>query len=184
LSASKANIRFGRVVTLRGKAAPGAQVDLQSDAFPTDAFRPRKSTTAAADGTFSFRVRPDRNTAFKAVSRGLESAATIVYVDVGGSLRGRAASGGRWRLASIVLGPRDLPYKGKRMYFYAISKSGKSASRIGSKRLAGKNGKFTASVTTRVRVKHYAVCTRERKPDAWGRPLSVDKVCGARRLRL
>jgi outer membrane protein assembly factor BamB len=184
LSASKANIRFGQVVTLRGKAAPGAQVDLQSDAFPTDAFLPRKSTTVAADGSFSFRVRPDRNTAFKAVSGGVESAATIVYVDVGGSLRGRAASNGRWRLTSVVLGPRDLPYKRKRIYFYAISKSGKSASRLASRRLAGKNGTFTASVTTPVRVKHYAVCIRERKPDAWGRPLAVDKVCGARRLKL
>ena len=27
-------------------------------------------------------------------------------------------------------------------------------------------------------------CYRERTPDPWGRPLAVDKVCGARRLLL
>jgi outer membrane protein assembly factor BamB len=184
LSASRSSIRFGQVVTLRGKAAPGARVELQSDAFPTDAFRPRKSTTAAADGSFSFRVRPDRNTAFKAVSDGVASAATIVYVDVAGGIRGRAAANGRWRLTSVVVGPRDLPYGRKRIYFYAISKSGKSASRIGSHRLAGERGRFTASVTTTVHVRHYAACVRERTPDAWGRPSPVDKVCGARRMKL
>ena len=154
------------------------------DAFPTDAFTPRKSPTAAADGSFSFRVRPDRNTAFKAVADGVASAATVVYVDVAGGIRGGPAPNGRWRVTSVIVGPRDLPYRGKRVYFYAISKSGRSATRIGSRRLAGSSGSFRASITTTVRVRHYAVCVREPTPDAWGRPLPVDKVCGARRMKL
>jgi hypothetical protein len=184
LTASKRDIHFGQGVTLSGKAAPGSQVDLQSDAFPADAFASRKSTTASSDGSFSFRVRPDRNTAFKAVAGGVESAALVVYVDVAGGIRGRAAAGGRWRLTSIVLGPRDLPYKGKRLHFYAISKDGRTARRIGAKRLSGSRGTFKAALTTRIRVKHYAVCIREPKPDAWGRPLAIDRTCGARRLKL
>src|SRR4051794_25967851 len=80
MSASKRSIAFGQVVTLHGTATPGAHVQLRSDAFPTDGFAPRKSVTATSDGSFSFRVRPDRNTAFKAAAGGVESPATIVYV--------------------------------------------------------------------------------------------------------
>jgi len=183
LAAKRRDIVFGQVATLRGTAPPGAQVQLVSDAFPFDRFAPRKSTTAAADGSFSFRVRPDRNTSFKAVAGGAESAAVVVYVELAGGIRGRPAANGRWRLSSLVLGPRDLPYRGKRLYFYAISKSGKSATRLGGRRLRGKRGTFRAVLVTPVRVRHYAVCVRERKPDAWGEPLVVDRICGARRMR-
>jgi len=184
LAVNKQDIHYGQVVTLSGKTAPGAPVELQSDAFPTDAFTPRKSTTAASDGSFSFRVRPDRNTAFKAVAGGAESPATVVYVDVAGGVRHRAVSGGRTRVTSIVLGPRDLPYKSRKVHFYVIARSGKTATRIGARRLAGKNGSFKATLTTRARARHYAVCIRERTPDAWGRSLPVDRSCGARRLKL
>ena len=109
MSARKRSITFGQVVTLRGKATPGAQVQLQSDAFPTAGFAPRKSVTATSDGSFSFRVRPDRNTAFKAVAAGAQSAATVVYVDVAGRVRHRVMRHRRTRVTSLVVGPRDLP---------------------------------------------------------------------------
>jgi hypothetical protein len=180
----KRDIHFGQAVTLSGKGAPGAQVQLVSDAFPFEGYAVRTSTTAGPDGSFSFRVRPDRNTAFKAVANGAESAATIVYVDVAGGVRHRVMRGGRVRVTSVVLGPRDLPYRRRKIHFYVISKSGKTARHIGVRRLAGKRGTFSAVLSTSVRAKHYAVCVREPKPDAWGRALSIDRTCGARRLKL
>jgi outer membrane protein assembly factor BamB len=184
LAAARADIRFGQVTTLKGKAAPGVQVTLQSDAFPLGSFSVRKSTTAAPDGSFSFRVRPDRNTAFKAVAGGAESSGVIVYVDVGGSVLHGLLRSGRMRVRATVLGPRDLPYRRRALQFYVVSRSGKTATRIGARRLRGTAGKFSATVTTVKRARHYAVCLRERKPDPWGRPLAVDRRCGARRLRL
>ena len=93
-------------------------------------------------------------------------------------------SDGRTRVRSLVVGPRDLPYKGRTMHFYAISRSGKTAARIGARRLHGKNGTFRARLITRLRARHYAVCVREPKPDAWGRWSAIDRRCGARRLKL
>src|SRR3954451_4601821 len=182
LAASRKNIRFGQVVTLKGRAAPGAHVDLQSDAFPADRFTPRKSTTAAGDGSFSFRVRPDRNTSFKALAAGAESAALLVYVDVAGGVVHRRLRDGRTRVKAVVLGPRDLPYARKTIWFYAVR--GNRATRLGSRRLRGKQGSFKATLTRRSSGRHFAVCIRERKPDAWGRALAIDRTCGARRLRL
>jgi outer membrane protein assembly factor BamB len=184
LSASRAAIRYGQTVTLRGQATPGAKVDLQSDPFPVGKFSLRKSTTAAGDGRFSFRVRPGRNTAFKVVANGSESGGLVVYTDVGGGLVHRVLRNGHTRITTTVVGPPDLPYKGRTGYFYVIATSGKTARRIGTRRLAGKRGRFTATLVTGVRARHYAMCVRELKPDAWGRPAKVDKVCGAPRMRL
>ncbi|MEA2482447.1 MAG: hypothetical protein QOC55_394 [Thermoleophilaceae bacterium] len=189
LSVSKRNIRFGQVVTLTGKTVPGARVDLQSDPFPTDAFTLRKSTTAGSDGSFSFRVRPDRNTAFKAVSGGSESPATVVYTDIDGFVQGKRLSGGRTRILARIGGPVDLPYGGKALHFYVHKRGTKVAHLVGTRRLRGRRGLFSAAYTGRFRtygrrLTGFVVCIHEAKPDAWGRSLPADRACGAKRLRL
>jgi hypothetical protein len=91
------------------------------------------------------------------------------------------------RIGATVGGPRDLPYGGKALFFYTYSTGTHVARRLGSARLRGRAGNFHAALTRRMRLTrrtHFAVCTREPTPDAWGRAVAADRACGRARLPL
>ena len=190
LAANHTDIAYGQVVTLRGRAAPGAQVQLVSDAFPFDRFTPRKSTVATADGSFSFRVRPDRNTSFKAIADGAESAAVVVYADARVAFARKLARGGRRLSVGVAAkGPRDLPLKGRVVHFYYRKRGAREFRHVATARFRRvKAGVFATGARWRVRGysrrDRVIACTKEKTPDAWGRPTALDRVCGAKRLRL
>ena len=190
LEANHTDIAYGQVVTLRGRAAPGTQIQLVSDAFPFDRFTPRKSTVAAADGSFSFRVRPDRNTSFKAIAGSAESAAVVVYADALVAFARKLSRGGRRLSVGVAAkGPRDLPLGGRVVHFYYRKRGARQFRHVAAARFRRvKPGVFATGARWRVRGysrrDRVIACTKEKTPDAWGRPTAIDRVCGAKRLRL
>jgi hypothetical protein len=86
LRASRSLVQYGKSVTLRGHAAPGALVALEWSPFPFRRGYGKLSTTHAnLSGEFSFGVRPSHavhyRAAFTAGGRTLKSAAISVYVN-------------------------------------------------------------------------------------------------------
>ena len=71
---------------------------------------------------------------------------------------------------------------------YVLRAGRRTARRVATPRLRRvRSGVFRASATVRyLRPKRATIviaCYRERTPDAWGKPLPIDKACGARRLQ-
>jgi hypothetical protein len=188
LSASRHDIHFGQSVTLRGKAAPGATVTLQSDPFPYGSFATRKTATAAGDGSFSFRVKPDRNTAYRATVGASQSGATVVYSDARVTIvRKLSRDRGTLRLAVSAIGPADIPLRGHMVHFYYGHKGAKRLRHVAARRFRRvRRGEFTVAASWRVsgysKTDRVIACTRELKPDGFGRPVALDRTCGAKTL--
>jgi hypothetical protein len=138
-----------------------------------------------ANGRFSFRVRPDRNTRFEALSGEATSAQRTVFVELAGTIRRVALGGGRYRETVTLIGPPDLPYAGRTLFFYKLSHGDRRARRAAETRLLGLgHGRVRASAVLRLRSQraHTLACMHEATPDAWGRPVPLDRSCGARLL--
>ncbi len=143
------------------------------------------TATTDSKGRFSFRVKPDRNTRYKAIAEGGASAQRTVFVYLAGKVRRTALAHGRYRFTVKLLGPLDVPYAGRPMFFYKLTDKGKRARRVARSRLLGLgHGVLKASTVVRLRSSKSKLlaCMPEPKPDAWGRPAPIDRVCGARRL--
>jgi hypothetical protein len=68
---------------LTGASSSGARIELQRNPYPYNGFKRFARKSPAANGTFSFTVKPDRNTAYRAVLVGTTttSGARFVYVN-------------------------------------------------------------------------------------------------------
>jgi hypothetical protein len=188
LSAGRHDIYFGQTVTLRGKTAPGATVQLQADPFPFGAFAIHKTATAAGDGSFSFRVKPDRNTAYKALAGGGQSGVTVVYSDARVAIvRKLSRSHRTLTLGVAAKGPADIPLRGRMVHFYYGHKGAKRLRHVAAHRFRRvRRGQFAVAASWRVsgyrKSDRVIACTRELKPDGFGRPLALDRKCGAKTL--
>jgi len=133
-------------------------------------------------------VRPSRNTAYKAVASGSASPALIVYSDARVTLVRRLAPNRRTLTLHITaVGPRDIPLRGRMVHFYFAHKGAKRMRHVAARRFR-QVGRGTFKVAASWGVSGYrrsdrvVACTRERKPDGFGRPVPQDRVCGARTL--
>jgi hypothetical protein len=110
LTASAKAIASGGLVTLSGQSAAPDGTPVQLDEIPYPFRQPVASpmTTVAANGSFSFTVRPDRNTRYEAIVGGVHSA--LVEVDVVGLTitKVRALPLGRAQVTIVVFHPRGL----------------------------------------------------------------------------
>jgi hypothetical protein len=111
LKASAGQLTSGHTVTLSGStnAPAGTTVTLEASPYPFAAASAAATATIAADGSFSFTARPDRNTRYQATLPTGE-ASPAVEVDVGGITitTVRALKLGRAEVKVVVFHPRDL----------------------------------------------------------------------------
>jgi hypothetical protein len=165
-------------------------VELQRDVWPFDGrWEPVASTKTGADGGFKIRVRTQHNTRYRAVAVGLTSGEKPVYADLAATLRRGSPGGPTFRSKLTLRAPRGSRAPARRVAFYVLRAGKRTARLVAAPRLRRlRSGVFHASATLRyLRPKRATIviaCYRERTPDAWGKPLPIDKLCGARRLRV
>jgi hypothetical protein len=95
------------------------------------------STRSGSDGTFSFWVHPDRNTAYRALLVGTSATSAVrINVIARWSTKIKALPLGQGNVSIVVFHPRDLRWGGRRALWH-----------FGT----GKRGRFTTSITTRSR---------------------------------
>jgi outer membrane protein assembly factor BamB len=168
----------------------GVAIAVQRDVWPFDGrWLPETTAKTGADGTFRFSVRPRRNTRYRAVAVGLTSGEATVYANLAATLRRSSPRGPSFRSTLTLRAPRGARLGARRASLYVLRAGTRTARRVASPRLRRvRSGVFTAAATLRyLRPKRATVviaCYRERRPDAWGKPLPIDTACGARTLRL
>jgi hypothetical protein len=121
LQPSQVDVTSGQTVTLTGHATPGSNVQLLASPYPYRGALPTGAATAGTDGSFSFSVRPDRNTRYAAASGGQTSA--DVEVDVTGLVitKVQALPLGRAQVTLVVFHPRDLQWGGAKVQWWFAS---------------------------------------------------------------
>jgi hypothetical protein len=112
LHVSPASVLGGRPVRLSGSATgvpAGSVVGLYQSPYPYPVAKLVDTAVASADGAFSFRVFPDRNTRYRVIVVGA-GAAALVQVEVSGrtSMTVRALPLGQAGVSIVVFHPRDL----------------------------------------------------------------------------
>jgi hypothetical protein len=140
----------GHSISLSGVvtgAVPGAEVGLSSAPYPYPPARQIATVSVAADGTYSFRVAPDRDTRYRVLVLGT-AAHAVVEVDVVGRTvtKVRALPLGRAGVTVLVFHPRDLRWNGARLRWWFAT---------------GRHGRFAATTSTRAkRLSPYATMLR------------------------
>ncbi len=119
LRATPAKVRGAHPVQITGTTTPTSQVQLFKSAYP---FRSRsliRTTTSAADGSFSFSVHPDRITRYEAVLVGTPLARTIaVQVILRTVLKVKPLPLGQASVKIVLFHPRDLRWGAARARWY------------------------------------------------------------------
>lgn len=184
------SIAFGHAALLRGSVRfsdgqvwAKKPVLLQASPFPYRAFKTIAQGTTGSKGRFAFKVKPDRNTRYRVTTDVGTSERRTVYVSPVSKAHRTALGGDRYRESFYLIGPVDLPYAGRTVFFYKVR--GHRARRVARERMLGLgHGRFRVSAILHLRSRrsHVIACTHEAMPDAWGRPSAIDKVCGAPRL--
>lgn len=125
--AAPAEIGYGHSTTIGGRLvdatapAGGRSVVLQASPYPYRTYRLLSTTTTAPDGTYSFRVRPDRNSRFRvtaAASSQTVVATLQVVVDAREHASLRYLPLGRVRVSISLLHPTDLRWGGRIVYWF------------------------------------------------------------------
>jgi hypothetical protein len=145
--------------------------------------------TTAADGRFSLRVRPLRNTRYRAVAAGLTSADAVVYAQLSARFLRRGLGGRRFRETLVLRGPRGTRMAARRAHFYLVRAGRRVARHAASAGIRrARPGVYVSAATLRYltppRSTIVLACYREPTADAWGRAYPLDRRCGARRLTL
>jgi outer membrane protein assembly factor BamB len=195
LRPDREDVLAGGRVTLGGTlagtpAVAGVPVAVDADPWPFDGrWRRARNTTTAADGSFSVRARPRRNTRYRALAAGLTSPVAVVYADLRTSLRRSSWAGSTFRSHLTIRVPRGARLPTRRAHFY-VSRAGRNVARHeGSARLRRVRPHVFKAVETLPwlagpkRATDVLACYRERTPDAWGRVHGLDPKCGRQRLR-
>lgn len=177
LKAIPEDTRVGRRVTLAGIAAPGQRVSIESDAFPYRTYKTLVRVTAAADGAFTARFTPRRNTRLRALAGGQASDPVTVYAEHPSSIRRRGRT-----VHVTVVAPARAAVARRRVFFYVGA--AKAWRRVAARRFTRRGARLVASATyprlsRRTRV---LVCVREKSDDGYGRPNPLDPLCGRRTL--
>jgi hypothetical protein len=138
LEASRARIDIGSAVTLSGQVAgvaPGAQVRLYASPYPYPPARPLTTTAIAADGSYSFRALPDRNTRYRVAIVGTSTNSNVLQVLVVGRqiTKVKAITLGRASVVIVAFHPVDLRWGGARVtWSFATGSRGRFVSAPGT----------------------------------------------------
>jgi len=173
---------FGETTTLRGMvstdgvAAAGVPVALEGRGYPFDSpFVALAQTTTAADGSFSFERRLDRNWQFRATVAGLKSHRVHTYLFPFTTLSFRARSSRVIRLTQRYRVPKSVRLKQPTL-FYVGKRGRKSAPRVASAKLVRvRAGRYTSSAVVRLPASwhgrfRYASCFRYTGGSGMGNP--------------
>lgn len=137
LTAAPALLTHGGAVTLTGSApgAPaGSDVDLDDSPYPYSARTALATAMTDAQGDFSFKVFPDRNTRYIAIVTSTGAQATVqVDVEAKTVIRARALTLGRAMVTVLVFHPRDLRWNNAHAR-WSLAAPGQSLSVAGTTR--------------------------------------------------
>ena len=194
LTAARSRLLVGQrtrvVARLSGlPTVSGRRVAIHVDTWPFDGKLRRVARgTTASDGTFTFRYAPRRNARLRAQLVGaprLVSQPATLYASFPMTVRKRGAGGSRPRLRVRLHASRGARVLRRPVYGY-LARATKPWQRVARGRW--RLGKRSATVTLRYprgrlrRGDRWLVCTREKKPDAFGRARAIDPLCGRRAL--
>lgn len=173
-----------------GYSNEGTPIEIQADRWPWGRFR-RIARRRIRSYEANLRVRPTRNTRYRAVYRGTypvtRSRRITVFSDV--DLRFRVyARGRRHVLVRVgIRGPRPAHLRGSRWFVYFFRRHARAGRRLGHLKMRGTRTHVRAQRVLRTpsarRSDLFIVCRRERRDDGYGRWYPWMKRCGDRRLR-
>jgi outer membrane protein assembly factor BamB len=190
-------IFFGRSTVLTGRLTlpyteENRAIHVEEDAWPYDGYQRLPDVKLGDGGTFSVKVRPDRNTRYRVVYDGTAPVTVSKEIEVFSdyALKWRIIGRGR-RLVLIrasVAGPLDMNLRGDRFYVYWYRARGRVATRIGSIKLRGKSTHVRGSSQMRTPAvikpsDYFYICRPEKKDDGFGKPDTRLKACGRKRVR-
>ena len=190
LTARRRDLRLGErtriVARLSGlDDVSGRKVAFEIDRWPLDGrFERAARRKTGREGKTTFMYTPSRNAQLRARligARRLISEPVTVYADFPVTVRKREAGGRHPRLRVKILAPAGARVLRRTVFAY-LARGSEPWTRVdrGRWRVARR----PATVTLRFprgalrRRDHWLVCTRERTPDAFGRPRSLDPQCG------
>jgi hypothetical protein len=144
-----------------------------------------------ADGSFGARLRAARNVRLRAVLQGtrpvVRTASLTVWADLPVTVRRLGAGGHHPRVRVTLLAPPRASIRHRRVAFYLASATDTTWHRVATRRWKRRKlVKLTATATypggRLGSADRVLVCTREPRPDPYGKPVALDRSCGARRL--
>jgi hypothetical protein len=167
----------------------GRKVVVEIDRWPLDGRYERAARRKTGRrGKAAFVYAPSRNARLRARLVGaprLISKPVTVYADFPVTVRKRGAGGRHPRLRVKMLAPARARVLRRPVFAY-LARGSASWRRVDRGRW--RRARRAATVTLRFprgalrRGDRWLVCTREGKPDAFGRPRSLDPLCGQRTL--
>jgi len=194
LRAARSDVLAGHRVGLSGQLSnvpsiAGAGVRVEADPWPFDGrWKHVADVTSGSDGRYALRVRPLRNTRYRAQAGGLTSGTPIVYAELTARFHRTERPGRAFREQITISGPRGTKLRATHGHFYVVRTRGRVARKQASVRLRRvRPGVYRAAATLRALRRGRTTvlaCYRERTPDPWGRAAALEARCGARRLDL
>ena len=166
-------------------------VTLEADRFPYGRYKRIAVTSSRPDGTFGFRVRPTRNTAYRTRVGRNASAGGVLEVFPAYRVKFRRGRGRRINriVARVrVRGPRDVRLRGRKLHMYLVRVSKRRVTRIGSARLRRRGrgravGDVRFTALRRIgRRDYFFFCIPRLGRGGLGSPDATDRRCGAGRL--
>jgi outer membrane protein assembly factor BamB len=194
LRVARSDVLAGHRVGLNGRLSnvpsiAGVGVRVEADPWPfDDRWKHVADVTSGPDGGYALRVRPLRNTRYRAQAGLLTSGTRAVYAELTARFRRAERPGRAFREQVTISGPRGTKLRATREHFYVVRARARVARRQASVRLRRvRPGVYRAAATLRALRRGRTTvlaCYRERSPDPWGRAGALDARCGARRLDL
>jgi outer membrane protein assembly factor BamB len=196
LRAARTRLVLGNRTRLTGVVtgvtrAGGRRVRIEADDHPFGRFRTLTRVRTRRDGTYGARLVPAKNVRLRAVLEGarprVRTAALTVWTDLPVVIRRLGAGGRRPRVRVTLVAPPRAGIRRRRVVFYLASATDTTWQRVAAQRWTRRT-----RVTLRATATYPAgrlgstdrvlVCTREPRPDAFGKPVAADRHCGAPRL--
>jgi hypothetical protein len=110
-----------------------------------------------------------------------------VWAELPVTVRRLGAGGNRPRVRVTLLAPPRASIRHRRVVFYLASATDTAWRRVAARRWKRRN-RVTLTATARYpsgrlgSADRVLVCTREPRPDPYGKPVALDRHCGERRL--
>jgi hypothetical protein len=112
---------YGDSATLHGQVASGrvGTVQLEASPYPFSRYRRIASARPGSDGLFKFKVRPRRNTRYRAVADKVSSRPDTLVVSLRGHFFSARVSPREIQVFLVGTGPRGIePRNGTKVFFY------------------------------------------------------------------
>jgi hypothetical protein len=121
-------------VRVRTRGAPVDEVRLEASPYPFRGYEPVASAKPAPDGLVEFKVKPERNTRYRAVAGGARSGAELVVVSLPGRFSSARTPHGGIQVFLTVTGPPGLEARnGSKVFFYLRRRGSRTFRLIGTR---------------------------------------------------